>query len=74
MDAVDVSVVIPARNEHFLAQTVQSVLANSRARTECVVVLDGYWPDPPLQDHPRLKVIHHTVPVGQRAATNEPST
>lgn len=67
----DLSVIVPARNEQFLNQTVQSVLANARGDTECIVCLDGYWPDPPLPDHPRLKVIHHTEPVGQRAATND---
>ena len=67
----DLSVVIPGRCEQFFAQTVQNVLANARGSTEVIAVIDGEWPDPPLQDHPRLKVIHHTEPVGQRAATND---
>ena len=37
---------------------------------EVIAVCDGSWPDPPLDDHPRLQVIHFTEPVGQRAATN----
>ena len=55
----------------FLARTVEDVLANARADTEVIAVCDGYWPDPPLQDHPRLKIIHHSQAIGQRAATNE---
>jgi glycosyltransferase involved in cell wall biosynthesis len=64
-------VIIPARNEMFLAETVENVLENSRADTELIVICDGNWPDPPLQDHPRVTLIHHTESIGQRAATNE---
>lgn len=69
--AKDLSVIIPARNEVFLKQTVENVLANSRADTEVIAVCDGNWPDPPLENHPRLKVIFHPESVGQRAATND---
>ena len=66
----DLSVIIPARNEMFLAQTVANVLENIEADTEVIAICDGDWPDPPLFDHPRLIVIHHDS-IGQRAATNE---
>jgi len=66
----DLSVILPARNEQFLAQTVQNVLENARADTECIAVCDGCWPDPPLLDHPRLIVVHPSESVGQRGATN----
>lgn len=66
----DLSVIIPARNEIFLRQTVENVLANLRADTEVIAICDGYWPDPPINDHPRLTVVHHDS-IGQRAATNE---
>jgi glycosyltransferase involved in cell wall biosynthesis len=67
----DVSVIIPARNEEWLSRTVRDVLGNAKADTEVIAVCDGYWPDPPLQDHPKLTVIHYTVPVGQRMAVNQ---
>jgi len=67
----DLSVIIPARQEIFLTQTVKNVLENIEADTEIIVILDGYWPDPPLYDHPRVTVVHHTDPIGQRGATNE---
>lgn len=67
----DLSVIIPARNEMFLAQTVRNVLENIRRDTEIIVVCDGNWPEPPLQDHPRITVVHHTESIGQRAAVNE---
>jgi glycosyltransferase involved in cell wall biosynthesis len=66
----DLSVIIPARNEVFLHRTIEDVLANARADTEVIAVLDGYWPDSPLEDHPRLTVVHPTVPVGQRGGVN----
>ena len=67
----ELSVIIPGKNEIFMRQTVENVLANIRGDTDIIVVLDGYWPDPPVKDHPKVHIIHHTVSVGQRAATNE---
>ncbi len=66
----DLSVIIPARNEHFLAQTVAEVLANAHGNTEVIAVLDAYTPDPPLPEHPRLRLLDLPQPIGQRAATN----
>jgi glycosyltransferase involved in cell wall biosynthesis len=65
------SVIIPARNEEFLGKTIDSVLKNAEADTEVIAICDGYWPDPPIQDHPKVTIIHHTDSIGQRAATNE---
>ncbi len=67
----DLSIIIPGRNEMFMARTIINVLENIRADSEVIAVCDGAWPDPPIQDHPRLKIIHHSEAVGQRAATNE---
>lgn len=68
---MDLSVLIPARNEVFLARTIESILENAEADTEVIAVLDGYWPDPPIKDNAKVTFIHHTNPVGQRAAVNE---
>lgn len=68
---MDLSVIIPARNEEFLGKTVDDILVNAEADTEVIVILDGYWPEPPIQDHPKVTVVHHTTPIGQRGATNE---
>lgn len=68
---MDVSVLIPARNEEFLQQTIDSVLSASKAETEVIVILDGYWPVPGIQDNPRVTLIHHAESIGQRAAVNE---
>lgn len=68
---MNLSVIIPARNEMFLTRTVEDVLKNARADTEVIAICDGNWPDPPLNDHERVIVVHHTKSIGQRAATNE---
>ncbi len=69
--AKDLSILIPARNEMFLARTIENILENIEADTEIIAVADGCWPDPPVEDHPRVILVHHTVSIGQRAATNE---
>ena len=68
---MDVSVIITARNEVYLQRTIDSVLAAAEAKTEVIAICDGYWPDPPIQDDPRVVLIHHTESIGQRGAINE---
>lgn len=65
------SVIIPAREEMFLQRTIEDILSNMEADTEIIAICDGYWPDPPVYDNPRVTIVHHTEPIGQRAATNE---
>lgn len=67
----DLSILIPARREEFLRMTVEDILKNKRGNTEIIVVCDGDWPDPPVDDHRDVTLIHHSEPIGQRAATNE---
>lgn len=68
---MDLSILIPARNEEFLLNTIEDVLRNIEGDSEIIVVLDGSWPLSPIPDHPRLTLIHHPIPIGQRAALNE---
>lgn len=53
-----------------MLNTVHDVLEHSGKDTEVIAVCDGYWPEPPLPDHPRFQIIHFSEAVGQRAATN----
>jgi len=64
-----VSVIIPARNELFLPQTVADLLAKG-SDIEVIAVLDGYWPEVMPTEDPRLKYIHHSKPKGMRASIN----
>jgi glycosyltransferase involved in cell wall biosynthesis len=68
---MDLSVVIPARNEMFLKATIESVLKNIEGETEVIAVLDGAWAEPQIPDHPRVNLVYHSQSIGQRAATNE---
>src|SRR3989344_5342005 len=66
----DLSILIPARSEMFLARTIQDIIENSEETTEIIAVLDGAWADPPISQHPRVNVIYLPESVGQRKATN----
>ena len=65
-----ISVLIPARNEFLLGKTIDSILESAEGEIEIIAVLDGYWPEP-IRDDPKVTLIHHTNPIGQRAAVNE---
>src|SRR3990167_5967732 len=70
MSAKDLSILIPARNEEFLARTIEDILASIEADTEIIAVLDGAWANPPIAQHPRVNVVYLPESIGQRAATN----
>lgn len=67
---MDLSMLIPARNEMFLKNTIEDVLKNREADTEVIVLLDGQWADPPIPQHERVKMMYVPEAVGQRAGTN----
>ena len=67
---VDLSIIIPARNEKFLDQTIIDVLEHSESEVEVIVVLDGDRLSRP-NDSDRVKVIDLPKPVGLRVAMNE---
>jgi len=66
----DLSIIIPARNEMFVSQTVDSILQAVEADTEIIVALDGQWAEPPIKQNDRITVIYFPEIVGQRAACN----
>lgn len=67
---MDLSVVIPAKNEEWLRRTVEDVLAHSERETEVIVIADGGWPPVALDAHQRVQVLYVPTSIGQRAATN----
>src|ERR1035437_4368594 len=69
---MDLSVIIPARQEDMLDRTIQDLLENIQANTQIIVVLDGWIPDPSLtQSDPRLTIIYNPQSKGQRGASNQ---
>ncbi len=67
---MDLSILIPSRNEMFLARTIQSILENIEADTEVIAVLDGAWAEPPIPQNERVNIIYVPEAIGQRAAQN----
>lgn len=70
MNNYQLSIIIPARNEMFLKQTIDDILKNKEAKTEVIAVLDGVWANPPIPQHPDVNIIYVPEGIGQRAATN----
>lgn len=66
----DLSILIPARNEEFLARTIQDILEHKKGNTEILVGLDGAWAEPRIEDHEDVVILHYSKSIGQRAITN----
>lgn len=66
----DLSILIPARNEMWISNTVDDILRNKRGKTEVIVGLDGAWADPGIAAHPDVRIIYMSESIGQRAMTN----
>ena len=71
MKQYELSILIPSRNEMFLARTIEDLIENKRGKPEIIAVLDGEWAEPGIDAHPDVTVIYHSESIGQRAATNE---
>jgi len=64
------SVIIPSYKDPLLQKTIDSLLEQAEGEIEVVAVLDGYWPEVPLKNDDRLKVVHLGVNSGMREAIN----
>lgn len=65
-----VSIIIPARNEPYLQKTIDGLLNTSKGEIEIIVVLDGYWPVPPMKNYSNVTLIHFSESIGMRPAIN----
>lgn len=72
MTPIKLSVVIPSYKDPYLHKTIESLLTNSGLgdRLEIVVCLDGYWPDTPVVNDSRVRVVHLGSNRGMRGAIN----
>jgi len=66
-----VSIIIPSRNEKYLAKTVEEAFSKARGKIEVIVVLDGPTSDPLPSPRPNLKLIKKSTPRGLRVAIND---
>ena len=63
------SVLIPARNERFLEQTVTDLLQKAAGEIEVIVNLDGYQPETVVED-PHVIYLYQPTAIGMRAGIN----
>jgi len=66
------SVVIPSYRDPLLHKTIESLLTHSGlgAGLEIIPVLDGYWPETPIVDDERVRIVHLGKNRGMRGAIN----
>jgi glycosyltransferase involved in cell wall biosynthesis len=64
------SVIIPSYKDPLLHKTIDSLLENAEGEIEIIPVLDGYWPETPIRNDERIKVLHLGKNRGMRGAIN----
>lgn len=69
MSKIDLSILIPSRNEMFLNNTIEDILKNAEGNYEIIVGLDGVFQE--TIKNPKVTVIFHSESIGQRAITNQ---
>jgi glycosyltransferase involved in cell wall biosynthesis len=72
MSQIKLSVIIPSYRDPYLQKTINSLLDNSELEDELeiIICLDGYWPEEPLEDDKRVKIVHLGRNRGMRDAIN----
>jgi len=65
-----VSVIIPARKEPYLRETLRDLYANRAGEIETIVVLDGWEPEFPIPEYPELKILRNRTAQGMRPCVN----
>ena len=72
MNNIVLSVVIPSYRDPLLHKTVESLLTHSGLgdSLEIIPVLDGYWPETPIIDDERVRIVHLGKNRGMRRAIN----
>jgi glycosyltransferase involved in cell wall biosynthesis len=64
------SVIIPSRNCQFTSRTVQDIIQKATGDIEVIVMLDGYWANPPIKDAKNVTVVHLGKSKGMRENIN----
>jgi glycosyltransferase involved in cell wall biosynthesis len=65
-----ISIIIPSYRDPLLQKTIDSLIVSALGDIEVIPVLDGYWPEVPLKNDDRVKVVHLGKNVGMREAIN----
>ena len=64
------SVLIPSRNCRYVSRTVDDIYENATGDIEVIVLLDDFWPTPPINDHKNLTIVHKSKVGGMRHSLN----
>lgn len=64
------SIIIPSYKDPLIHKIIDDILLKAEGEIEIIVVLDGYWSDPPIKNDPRIKVVHLGKNRGMRGAIN----
>jgi glycosyltransferase involved in cell wall biosynthesis len=69
---IKLSVIIPSYKDPLLQKTIDNLLERSELgdQLEIIAVYDGYWPDIPIKDDPRVRIVHLGQNRGMRGAIN----
>ena len=72
MSEIKLSVIIPCWGDPYLQKTIDALLNGSELGDglEIIPVLDGYWPDKPLKNDDRVRVLHLGKNMGPRSCVN----
>lgn len=64
------SIIIPAYKDPLLHKTIDSLLENAEGEIEIIPVLDGFWPETPVKQDKRIRLLHLGKNRGMRGAIN----
>lgn len=64
------SIIIPSYKDPLLHKTIDSLIENAEGEIEIIPVLDGYWPEKPIRNDERVKIVHLGKNRGMRRAIN----
>lgn len=67
---MELSIIIPSRNEMFLRETILDIVKNREAETEVIALLDGEEANPLVPQLPNVNLIYVNKSIGQRAGAN----
>lgn len=72
MAKIKLSVIIPCWKDPYLQKTIDALLNGSELgdKLEIIPVLDGYWPDKPIENDDRVRMLHLGKNVGPRSCVN----
>lgn len=64
------SIIIPSYKDPLLHKTIDSLIENAEGEIEIIPVLDGYWPESPIKNDERVRILHLGKNRGMRGAIN----